>query len=154
MNNRNTRKRCEICSKSTIKTPERIYDNTLFQVKFLKQVNLFQPSVAFYVEASHLICSANQMAGFYMKCSNFRYHYRKRHPPKANTNKHLRFLKHSWFMNFGKLQEKPLRWISVYNQLHGCDFQDHLRTADSIVILQNVEKKLFIYLCAVPRNSI
>ena len=79
--------------KSTIKTPERIYDNTLFQVKFLKQVNLFQPSVAFYIEASHLICSANQMAGFYMKCSNFRYHYRKRHPPKANTNKHLRFLK-------------------------------------------------------------
>ena len=112
-----------------------IYDNTLFQVKFLKQVNLFQPRVAFYIETSHLICSANQMAGFYMKCSNFRYHYRKRHPPKANTNKHLRFLKHSWFGNFGKLQEKSLRWISVYNQLHGCYFQDHLRTADSIAIL-------------------
>ena len=94
------------------------------------------------------------MAGFYMKCSNFRYHYRKRHPPKANANKHLRFLKHSRVMNFGKLQEKPLRWISVYNQLHGCDVQDHLRTADSIVILQNVKKKLFIYLRAVPRNSI
>ena len=28
-----------------------------------------QPSVAFHIEISHLICQANQMTGFYMKCS-------------------------------------------------------------------------------------
>ena len=31
--------------------------------------NPFQPSVAFNIETSHLICSANQMTGFYMKCN-------------------------------------------------------------------------------------
>ena len=30
-------------------------------------LNLFQPSVAFHIETSHLICNANQMSGFYMK---------------------------------------------------------------------------------------
>ena len=29
----------------------------------------FRTSVAFYKETSHLICSGNQMAGFYMKCN-------------------------------------------------------------------------------------
>ena len=29
--------------------------------------NLFQPSVAFYIETSHLFCKAKQMTGFYMK---------------------------------------------------------------------------------------
>ena len=29
---------------------------------------LFHLSVAFNIETSHLICSANQMTGFYMKC--------------------------------------------------------------------------------------
>ena len=29
--------------------------------------NLFQPSAAFHIEISHLICSANQMTGLYMK---------------------------------------------------------------------------------------
>ena len=28
----------------------------------------FQHRVPFHIETSHLICSANQMAGFYMKC--------------------------------------------------------------------------------------
>ena len=30
--------------------------------------NLFQPSLAFQIEGSHLICIANQMTGFYMEC--------------------------------------------------------------------------------------
>ena len=34
-----------------------------------KAVNHFQPSVAFHIDPSHLICVANQMTGFYMKCS-------------------------------------------------------------------------------------
>ena len=29
----------------------------------------FQHSVGFHTETSHLICSANQMIGFYMKCN-------------------------------------------------------------------------------------
>ena len=29
-----------------------------------------QPSVAFHIEASHLICNAKQMASFYIKCNN------------------------------------------------------------------------------------
>ena len=31
-------------------------------------LNLFQPSDTFHTETNHLICCANQMAGFYMKC--------------------------------------------------------------------------------------
>ena len=31
--------------------------------------NPSQPSVAFHRETSHLICSANQMTGFYMECN-------------------------------------------------------------------------------------
>ena len=34
-------------------------------------INPFQPSVAFHVETSYLIYSANQMIGFYMKCYNW-----------------------------------------------------------------------------------
>ena len=30
-------------------------------------VNLFQPSVAFLIETSHLFCRAKQITGFYMK---------------------------------------------------------------------------------------
>ena len=33
VNNRNTRKKCEICSKSTIKTPERCHRRTKFEVQ-------------------------------------------------------------------------------------------------------------------------
>ena len=29
----------------------------------------FSPSVAFHIETSHLICTANQMTGLYMKCN-------------------------------------------------------------------------------------
>ena len=29
----------------------------------------FQPSVVFHIETSHLICNANQMTGFHMKCN-------------------------------------------------------------------------------------
>ena len=32
--------------------------------------NQFQPSVAFDRETSHLICKANEMTGFYIKCNN------------------------------------------------------------------------------------
>ena len=37
--------------------------------KSITQFTLFQPSVAFHIETSHLISSANQITGFYMKCS-------------------------------------------------------------------------------------
>ena len=30
--------------------------------------NPVQPSVAFHIETRHLICNANQITGFYMKC--------------------------------------------------------------------------------------
>ena len=36
---------------------------------FCNCINSFQPSDAFYIETSHLICSANQVTGFYMKCN-------------------------------------------------------------------------------------
>ena len=32
-------------------------------------LNPFQPSVAFHIGTSHLICSVNQMTGFYMECN-------------------------------------------------------------------------------------
>ena len=35
----------------------------------LKSVNKFQTSVALRTETSHLICIANQMTGFYIKCN-------------------------------------------------------------------------------------
>ena len=31
--------------------------------------NPFQPSVVFRIETRHLICSADQLSGFYMKCN-------------------------------------------------------------------------------------
>ena len=34
-------------------------------------LNPFQSSIAFYTETSYLICCANQMTGFYMKCYNW-----------------------------------------------------------------------------------
>ena len=33
-------------------------------------INPFQPSVAFHIETSYLICPANQMTGFCMKCNS------------------------------------------------------------------------------------
>ena len=45
------------------------------QQKMLKsivlQIKPFQPSVAFHIETSHLICSENQMTGFCIKCSTW-----------------------------------------------------------------------------------
>ena len=35
----------------------------------LKHVNSFHPSVALHIKTSRLICIANQMTGFYMKCN-------------------------------------------------------------------------------------
>ena len=32
-------------------------------------VNPFQHSVGIYIETSHLICTADQITGFYMKCN-------------------------------------------------------------------------------------
>ena len=34
-------------------------------------IDPFQASVAFHIETSHLICDANQITGFYMKCNTF-----------------------------------------------------------------------------------
>ena len=36
---------------------------------YLFALNPFQPSVAFHIETSHLICKANEMNGFCMKCN-------------------------------------------------------------------------------------
>ena len=33
-----------------------------------KTVDLFQPSIAFHIETSHLIWKTDQMTGFYVKC--------------------------------------------------------------------------------------
>ena len=33
----------------------------------IQSINLFQPSVAFHIETSHLICFVNQMTSFYME---------------------------------------------------------------------------------------
>ena len=41
---------------------------TIFS-KSKKKKNPYQPSVAFHEETNHLICTENQMAGFYMKCN-------------------------------------------------------------------------------------
>ena len=32
-------------------------------------INLFHPSVAFHIETNHLICTANQITVFYLKCN-------------------------------------------------------------------------------------
>ena len=39
------------------------------RVKIQFKVDPFQPDVAFLIETSSLICSANQMTGFYKKCN-------------------------------------------------------------------------------------
>ena len=43
--------------------------NYLMTLIYRIQINQFQPSVTFRIETSHLICTANQMTGFYMKCN-------------------------------------------------------------------------------------
>ena len=35
------------------------------------QINPFQPTVAFYIQTSHLICSVNQVTCFNMKCNTW-----------------------------------------------------------------------------------
>ena len=37
---------------------------------FLTTFNLFQPTVAIHIVTSHLICSASQLTGFYVKCKS------------------------------------------------------------------------------------
>ena len=44
-------------------------EKVLHIVFFCRLLNPFQPSVTFHIETSHLICSANLMTGFYMKCN-------------------------------------------------------------------------------------
>ena len=36
---------------------------------YLRTLHPFQPSATFHIETNHLICSSNQMTGFYMKCN-------------------------------------------------------------------------------------
>ena len=49
------------------------YTNAMGAITFNEykklQLNPYQPSVAFHIETSYLICIANQMAGFNMKCN-------------------------------------------------------------------------------------
>ena len=47
---------------------EKLYENCKIVQKTAPFI-LFQPSVAFHIETRHLICSANQITGFYMKCN-------------------------------------------------------------------------------------
>ena len=44
-----------------------VYLNVLSQITSL--LNPFQPSVGLRIETSHLICTPNQMTGFYKKCN-------------------------------------------------------------------------------------
>ena len=37
-------------------------------IKKYRSVDLLHPSFVFHIETSHLICGADQMTGFYMKC--------------------------------------------------------------------------------------
>ena len=81
-------------------------------------VNPFQPSVAFHIETSHLICKAKQMTGFYMKCNTglkwvkglklsrekFRFSIRK---PKGCRNKNERPERQG--NNFASLAKLKLR---------------------------------------------
>ena len=45
---------------------DRNIDLNRFQTSFAFDI---ETSVAFHVETSHLICTSNQMTGFYMKCN-------------------------------------------------------------------------------------
>ena len=45
------------------------FEKLLFWISIESQVHPLQFSVAFYVETSHLICFANQMTGFSIKCN-------------------------------------------------------------------------------------
>ena len=48
---------------------ERMYFQLLLSQSYSKiPFKPFQPGVAFHMETCHLICSANQMSGFSMKC--------------------------------------------------------------------------------------
>ena len=40
-----------------------------FAQAFSKHFNPIQPSVAFHIETSHLICGVNQTTGFHLKCN-------------------------------------------------------------------------------------
>ena len=42
--------------------------NSTLSGQIYKCFSPFQSSVAFHIETSHLICNANQMIGFFMKC--------------------------------------------------------------------------------------
>ena len=49
-----------------------LYELEILQTRYIlleNEINLFLPCVAFYIETCHLFFSANQMTGFYMKCS-------------------------------------------------------------------------------------
>ena len=45
------------------------YWKALIETGILARNGLFQPSFAFHIETSRLICTANQVTGFYMKCN-------------------------------------------------------------------------------------
>ena len=67
VNNRNTRTRCEICSKLKIKTTER-HQNGPSHIEtspLVCSVTTWRRSGVFIVNFEH-ICSANQWTGFYM----------------------------------------------------------------------------------------
>ena len=58
---------CDLFSIDSVSRESRFRDLKIS--KNTKVINPFQPIVAFHKETSHLICSANQMTGFYMECN-------------------------------------------------------------------------------------
>ena len=56
VNNRNTRKRCEVCSKLAVKTPERLALNTLFRTPEQRRSGVF---IVNFEHISHLFSSVS-----------------------------------------------------------------------------------------------
>ena len=52
-----------------LKGLKKIDFNCKIQFRTNLPFNPFQPSIAFHIETSHLLCFAKQKTGFYMKCN-------------------------------------------------------------------------------------
>ena len=65
----------------------------------------FQPSVTFHIETSYLVCTANQMTGFYMECNTGR----------CSTVTGRCSVK-SVLNNFTRFTEKHLCWSPFFNK--------------------------------------
>ena len=106
-------------------------------------VNPFQPSVAFYIETSYLICRANRMTGFYMKCNtglkwvNFISLYRDGICPLFGT--------HNTSFYPDKFAARQLRQLVVAceNKENGCTWNDILGNYE---VKNKLLKNLFYFI--------